>query len=296
MYKSMYDILNKSIDYNNEYDKLWDMIFTERYYQYNGVKYSLTEIFNKFIVLWKYKGTKCSTQEVLEELEIIEYPNISVEEVILKLCDFIINIREFLLFEKSRLDNAADEAEQHNKYCFEGEEVSVPKRLFMHDRMLNDLVNEILNSLSYEILKKEDYQCFIVKKNVDSEETEKVIEDNDISSKILQYNDYSIVEDVDAKKSILKSLADYFEGHKKEIKAFNSDLENNISFALNNFNIRHNNITGAKANEFIKNINDKELIVLYDKTYFLMLIAFGLIALKEFEEDIEDIKKNKFKK
>lgn len=292
----MYDILNKSIDYNNEYDKLWDMIFTERYYQYNGVKYSLTEIFNKFIVLWKYKGTKCSTQEVLEELEIIEYPNISVEEVILKLCDFIINIREFLLFEKSRLDNAADEAEQHNKYCFEGEEVSVPKRLFMHDRMLNDLVNEILNSLSYEILKKEDYQCFIVKKNVDSEETEKVIEDNDISSKILQYNDYSIVEDVDAKKSILKSLADYFEGHKKEIKAFNSDLENNISFALNNFNIRHNNITGAKANEFIKNINDKELIVLYDKTYFLMLIAFRLIALKEFEEDIEDIKKNKFKK
>lgn len=143
----MYDILNKSIDYNNEYDKLWDMIFTERYYPYNGVKYSLTEIFNKFIVLWKYKGTKCSTQEVLEELEIIEYPNISVEEAILKLCDFIINIREFLLFEKGRLDNAADEAEQHNKYCFEGEEVSVPKRLFMHDRMLNDLVNEILNKL-----------------------------------------------------------------------------------------------------------------------------------------------------
>ena len=70
----------------------------------------------------------------------------------------------------------------------------------------------------------------------------------------------------------------------------------NISFALNNFNIRHNNITGAKANEFIKNINDKELIVLYDKTYFLMLIAFRLIALKEFEEDIEDIKKSKFKK
>ena len=50
MYKSMYDILNQSIDYNNEYDKLWDMIFTERYYQYNGVKYSLTDIFNKFIV------------------------------------------------------------------------------------------------------------------------------------------------------------------------------------------------------------------------------------------------------
>lgn len=296
MYKSMYDILNQSIDYSNEYDKLWDMIFTERYYQYSGIKYSLTDIFNKFIVLWKYKGTKCSTQEVLDELEIIEYPNINVQEAILKLCDFIINIREFLIFEKNRIDNEADVAEEYNKYCPDGEEMKVPKRLYMKDKMLNDLVNEILNSLNYEIIKKEDYQCFIVKKNVDSEETAKVIEDTDISTKILQYNDYSIVEDKIAKKAILKSLADYFEGHKKEIKAFNSDLENNISFALNNFNIRHNNITGSKANEFMSSVTDKELIMLYDKTYFLMLIAFRLIALKDFEEDIEDIRKNKFKK
>ncbi|MDO5564969.1 MAG: hypothetical protein Q4F88_07055, partial [Eubacteriales bacterium] len=270
--------------------------FTERYYQYNGIKYSLTDIFNKFIVLWKYKGTKCSTAEVLEELDIVEYPNTNAEEAILKLCDFIINIRNFLLFEKSRLDDEADEAEQHNRYCLDGEEVKVPKRLFIHDKMINDLINEILNSLNYEILEKEDYQCFIVKKNVDSEETAKVIQDNDISAKVLQYNDYRIVYDKDAKKDLLKSLADYFEGHKKQIKSFNSDLENNISFALNNFNIRHNNTTGAKANEFVKSISDKELITLYDKTYFLMIIAFRLIALKDFEKDIDGIRKNKFKK
>ena len=54
MYRSMYELLNKSIDYNNEYDKLWDMVFTERYYKYSSCKYTLTEIFDKFIVIWKY--------------------------------------------------------------------------------------------------------------------------------------------------------------------------------------------------------------------------------------------------
>ena len=86
MYKSMYDILNKSINYENEYYKLWNMIFTERYYKYNGIKHTLITIFDKFIVIWKYKGTKCSTEEVLEELDIGEYPEENVEESIIKLC------------------------------------------------------------------------------------------------------------------------------------------------------------------------------------------------------------------
>ena len=159
------------------------------------------------------------------------------------------------------------------------------------DKLMIDLVYEILDSLNYEILIKEDYQCFIIKKNTDSEETAKVIEDDGIATKILQYNDYTIVNDIEAKRTILKHLADYFEQQKEEIKKCNTILENNISFALNNFNIRHNNIAGKNENDFMKNINESEAIKLYDKVYFLMLIAFRLIALKEFEKDIEDIKK-----
>lgn len=35
MYKSMYDILNKQIDYYNEYIKLLRMNYTEKMYSYN---------------------------------------------------------------------------------------------------------------------------------------------------------------------------------------------------------------------------------------------------------------------
>lgn len=296
MYRSMYDILNKSINYGNEYEKLWNMVFTGTYYKCNSHSYSLLDIFDKIIVNWKYKGTKCSSKEVMEELELQEHPNIAIEEAILKLCDFIVNIRAFLIFEKEKIDKEAEEADEYNRYCPSGEEVIVPKRIYAKDKIMIDLVYELLNSLNYEIITKEEYQCFIIKKNTDAEETAKVVENEDISTKILQYNDYTIVNDKEAKRTILKHLADYFEQQKEEIKKYNTSLEKNISFALNNFNIRHNNIAGNNQNDFMRNITESETIKLYDKVYFLMLIAFRIAALKDFEKDIEDIRKNKFNK
>ena len=294
MYRSMYDILNKSIDYRNEYEKLWDMIFTGQYYKWENRKYTLVDWFDKMIVEWKYKGMKCSAQEVMNELQLQEHPKKNPEEEILKLCDFIINIRSFLNFKKQKIDDEADKAEMYNIQNYHFKQIEVPHRIYVTDKILLDLVCEILESLNYEVLIKEDYQCFIIKKNTDSEETAKVIEDDGIATKILQYNDYTIVNDIEAKRTILKHLADYFEQQKEEIKKCNTILENNINFALNNFNIRHNNIAGKNENDFMKNINESEAIKLYDKVYFLMLIAFRLIALKEFEKDIEDIKKKNF--
>lgn len=296
MYRSMYDLLNKSIDYRKEYEKLWYMLFNERYYLYNGVKYALVEIFSKFIVFWKYKGTKCNCSEVMEELELQKYPTTTAEESILKLSDFIINIHEFLVFEEKRLNKEANKAEYLNEYCVQNEIMKVTKRLYIDDKILVDLVKELLNSLNYEYIKKEDYQCFIIKKNIDAEETAKIIEDQNIVDKILQYNDYTIVNDINEKKAILKYLADYFEGIKPKIKQYNSSLEKNISFALNNFNIRHNNKTGKNANNFIKNISDIDLIKLYDELYFIMLIAFRLIELPTMQNNIEYIRKNNFEK
>lgn len=85
MYRSMYELLNKSIDYRNEYEKLLNMIFTEHYYKYNSCHYTFIEIFDKFLVNWKYKGTKCNSSKIIEELGIEEFPSVSAEESCLKL-------------------------------------------------------------------------------------------------------------------------------------------------------------------------------------------------------------------
>ncbi|MBR3003112.1 MAG: hypothetical protein IKF38_06130 [Clostridia bacterium] len=291
MYKSMYDILNKKIDYENEFSKLWNMLFTKKYYQYSNISYTLIEMFDKLIVNWKYKGTKCSAEEVVSELGIYDLKKLSIQEAILRICDFIINVREFVKYQKKEIDNEINKI-MNNRY--NSDVIELPSSIELYDKMMVDLVYELLDGLNYEVIQKEDYQCFIIKKNVDAEETAKVLEDEELSSKILQYNNYSIVNDLDAKKSILISMADYFEGNKFKIK--NNDLEKNISFALNNFNIRHNNKIGKNENEFIKKISDDDLINLYDETYFMLLISFRLIALPEIQANIEKIRKEEFNK
>lgn len=291
MYKSMYDILNKKIDYENEFSKLWNMLFTKKYYQYSNISYTLIEMFDKLIVNWKYKGTKCSAEEVVSELGIYDLKKLSIQEAILRICDFIINVREFVKYQKKEIDNEINKI-MNNRYY--SDVIELPSSIELYDKIMVDLVYELLDGLNYEVIQKEDYQCFIIKKNVDAEETAKVLEDEELSSKILQYNNYSIVNDLDAKKSILISMADYFEGNKFKIK--NNDLEKNISFALNNFNIRHNNKIGKNENEFIKKISDDDLINLYDETYFMLLISFRLIALPEIQANIEKIRKEEFNK
>ena len=291
MYKSMYDILNKKIDYENEFSKLWNMLFTKKYYQYSNISYTLIEMFDKLIVNWKYKGTKCSAEEVVNELGIYDLEKLSIQEAILRICDFIINVREFVKYQKKEIDNEINKI-MNNRYY--SDVIELPSSIELYDKMMVDLVYELLDGLNYEVIQKEDYQCFIIKKNVDAEETAKVLENEELSSKILQYNNYSIVNDLDAKKSILISMADYFEGNKFKIK--NNDLEKNISFALNNFNIRHNNKIGKNENKFIKKISDDDLINLYDETYFMLLISFRLIALPEIQANIEKIRKEEFNK
>ena len=103
MYKSMYDILNKKIDYENEFSKLWNMLFTKKYYQYSNISYTLIEMFDKLIVNWKYKGTKCSAEEVVNELGIYDLKKLSIQEAILRICDFIINVREFVKYQKKEI-------------------------------------------------------------------------------------------------------------------------------------------------------------------------------------------------
>lgn len=296
MYKSMYDILNKTIDYENEFSKLWNMVFTKKYYQYGSTKYTIIEIFDRLIVNWKYKGTKCSAEEVINELGFNDFENLPVQESILRICDFVINISEFIKYQKKEFDNKIKPIKDFNITASPSNKVKVPLSIEVFDKMLMDLVYELLDSLNYEVTKKDDYQCFIIKKNIDAEETAKVIEDEDLSSIILQYNNYTIVNNLEAKKSILISLAGHFEGNKNALKNINSKLENNISFALNNFNIRHNNKVGKNQNEFIKSISDADLIKLYDETYFMLLLAFRLIELPEFQASIEKIRKEKFNK
>lgn len=137
---------------------------------------------------------------------------------------------------------------------------------------------------------EEDYKCYLIKKNSDVEETLKVIADETLSQKILRYNDYRIVSYIEAKKEILLAMGNYFEGIRAKVKMFNEGLESDIAYLLNSFNIRHNNYEGQHKKLYMNQIKAEELLEIYDRTYFLLLVAIRGVELPKFNKEIKLLK------
>ena len=72
----------------------------------------------------------------------------------------------------------------------------------------------------------------------------------------------------------MKLLADKFEPMRGELKRVNKELESNTGYLLNKMNIRHNNVEGKNAIEYVKNLSDEELEEWYDEIYQMLLLCF----------------------
>ena len=98
----------------------------------------------------------------------------------------------------------------------------------------------------------------------------------EIALDIVRYNHRQLTGEVAKKKAILKTLGDYLEGRKREITDINSALYNTITGALNNLNIRHNNIARENKSyyhEAVADMPQEELEQHYDNLYQLILLA-----------------------
>ena len=98
--------------------------------------------------------------------------------------------------------------------------------------------------------------------------------DKTCATLLYEYNDIEIKDNIDKKKSILVNLATYTEPITKSYTKKSGDiydLFDNLDFALNNFNIRHNNLKGKNKNDYLLTLNEKQWIELYDYTYDLIL-------------------------
>ena len=98
---------------------------------------------------------------------------------------------------------------------------------------------------------------------------------------------------VNEKKEILLKFANLFESRKPEAKGVCDKVSENLSFAFNNFNIRHNNIDPASKSyqEFFAKLSDTEKEELYDDTYQLCLEFFIALDNKDKIKKFEDIRR-----
>lgn len=117
-----------------------------------------------------------------------------------------------------------------------------------------------------------DEKVLIVEKNPAVTAVAEIVE-SDVAYEVIEYNHHLMKGDIRRKQKILKVLADKVEPMRGELKKINKELESNVGYLLNKMNIRHNNVEGKNAIEYVKNLTEEELEAWYDETYQMLLLC-----------------------
>lgn len=203
---------------------------------------------------WKARGRYTRCEEIRKRLQ-ITYAQISrglSEEQILFYLEYVSNI--IWLCNEKYLDGSED---YNDEYLY-----------------LQENVISLLDDLGYETKVFEDEEkVILVEKNAAMTAVAENV-DPKTAYAVIEYNHHLLKGDIAEKQRVLKILADKFEPMRGELKKVNKELESNTGYLLNKMNIRHNNIEGKNAIEYVKNLSDEELEEWYDETYQMLLLCF----------------------
>lgn len=153
-------------------------------------------------------------------------------------------------------------------------------------RQMETIQNNIIvfvDKSNHELVDAGEHGLIIVEKNKTASQAVEFIDDQTAAIEVLEYNHYKLKGDLNQKQKILISLGNYIEPILKDraVKAKYTDLFSDVSFLLNNFNIRHNNKAGGNAKEFIMTAPDATLELWYDRAYNMILSV--ILAKQNFE-------------
>ncbi len=162
-------------------------------------------------------------------------------------------------------------------------------------RQMTIIQNNIIvfvDKSNHELVDAGEHGLIIVEKNKTASQAVEFIEDPKTAIEVLEYNHYKLKGDLSQKQKILNSLGNYIEPILKdrEVRAKYADLFSDVSFLLNNFNIRHNNKAGKAVKEFIMNAPDATLELWYDRAYNMILSVILAKQNFEFSKELVSLK------
>jgi len=153
---------------------------------------------------------------------------------------------------------------------------------------VRERIDYCLAKNNHELKELENGRQIIVEKNVYASEVSQIVSESNIEDaiKVLEYNHFSNKGDIQRKKEILISLANYLEPLGDELNAFEELKEvmkvnskkiiavEQLFGMYNNLGLRHNN-----DKQYHLNMNDEELEQWYDDIYTSTL--FVILSLDE---------------
>ena len=113
---------------------------------------------------------------------------------------------------------------------------------------------------------------------------------------IIEYNHYLLRGDLEAKKQILKQIADALEPKRKTLEGFSKELTRNYFELVNTMNVRHNNldpVDKGNYNAVFASYTLDQQESWYDLIYEQALMLFVLLEQQERSKIINEYKQAK---
>lgn len=269
MRRTFLEILEENnFDYNVEYKRLKKLFYgNEAYSSYLDIWISLCQEIQQNFLKVNFRKNALSLED-FDEINGFSFkscenaPNL---EYLISFCEYIVNFISAISFDINTFSDLLT--------------------------LIHTQIDTIMDTICYMPVKEKGITIFVPKEPAVIEVAQVV--DKDISYKVLCYNHYSLKGDIEEKRKILEKFALKLEPRQREIQELNPTLKNDVFYAFNNLNIRHNNLDKSDIgnfNEKFSKFTNNETEKLYDYVYNYCLEAFLELENKEGHKIIKNLK------
>lgn len=273
MRKSIFDIVSGSYNQKDEIDRMINILGKEKtlYYKYQNLSI-LSFVDENCFRDWKQRGHCVDLVDFMNTVGFGELKANAVSDTnsFLTLIELIYNI---WYLSSMAFDNL-DVKWQGNYYH------------------LQEVMNDNLERYNHKAFYNEDTEQLLVIEDKENVTAVAEIINQDLALDVIKYNHRTLQGDIDTKKAILLRLGSELEPKRKQLHKLDSKLEDNVFFALNNLNLRHNNRSKKDKNykEYVAKMRKDRLEKWYDEVYQMMLLAFLLIDNVDRNNKFDDLK------
>ena len=273
---NIFDLLSQNNDYERDTERLFKLFDEETFTIIGNDRLTLKDFVDRYCFqTWPNRGRCLDADDFLETLGYEDHPEYIPDDVddFLTIIEVIYNFYYIAVkYIKSNPNKA----------------ISVRRTADILKKLMDDCLSEY-NQKAYCF---EDKQLCLISEDSQQVTAAAEASEPEIAIDIVRYNHRQLAGDIAKKKAILKTLGDDLEGRKKEISNINATLYKNITGALNNLNIRHNNTNPENKSYYHKAVAEmpqKELEAHYDDLYQLILLAILEIDNVQRQRDMSDL-------
>ena len=261
----IHDVLNMGIsDFVGERDRLECLFTKEKFHVDRYTSSTFKQYIANDFLHSKLRGTSVDIDDFIRRCSI--YWDKSSLDGLLFYCEMLVNLLELGDFH----------------YC-SGNAKQI------RDRIRSN-ISIILEKTGYKEYKDTDGFIALIQKDALAVEVIEDISDKATAIAVLEYNRLDMKGDLKRKKEVLKQIGDYLEPtlqRRAMLSGKSHELADDVSFCLNNLDIRHNNKVGTHKKAFLHTITDTKLEELYDDAYRSSLLLIEMLKQEESHGRIE---------